>query len=105
MEGKTSDQHTFRRKDQVITIGPKSYIKIDGEEVLVDQQLIFQILITGTHTSGELELAFKHELCSYPPYMFDSSLLLRESHKPAFADAIWVLLGPDVQADVPNKDS
>ena len=32
MEGKTSDQHTFRRKDQVVTLGPKSYIKIDGEK-------------------------------------------------------------------------
>ena len=35
--------------------------------------------------------------------MFDYSLLLREAHKPALADAIWVLLGPDVLADIPNK--
>ncbi len=35
--------------------------------------------------------------------MFESSLLLLEAHKPALADAIWVLLGPDVQADIPNK--
>ena len=37
--------------------------------------------------------------------MFDSSLPLQEAHKPALADTIWVLLGSDVQADVPNKDS
>ena len=33
----------------------------------------------------------------------DSAWLLREAHKPALADAIWVLLGPDVLADIPNK--
>ena len=32
-EGKTSDEHTFRRKDQVVTLGTKSSVKIDGEEV------------------------------------------------------------------------
>ncbi len=41
MEGKTSDGHPFRRKDQCVTLGPKSYIKIDGEEVQVDPQLLF----------------------------------------------------------------
>ena len=105
VEGKTSDEHTFRRKDQVVTLGTKSSIKIDGEEVQVDPQLLFQILIIVAQTSDELESAFKHELCSYPPALFDSSLLLREAHKPALVDAIWVLLGPAVQADVPNEDS
>ena len=53
----------------------------------------------------ELESAFKQKLGSYSSALFDSSLLLWDAHKPALADAIWVLLGPDVQADVPNKDS
>ena len=105
VEGKPSDEHTFRRKDQVVTLGTKSSIKIDGEEVQVDPQLLFQRLIIVAQTSYELESAFKHELCSYAPALFDSSLLLREAHKPALDDAIWVLLGPDVQADVPNEDS
>ena len=105
MEGKTSDEHTFRRKDQIVTLGTKASIKIDGEEVQVDSQLLFQRLIIVAQTSDELESAFKHELCRYPPALFDSSLLLREAHKPALADAIWVLLGPDVQADVTIEDS
>ena len=46
MEGKTSDEHTFRRKDQVVTLGTKSSVKIDGEEVQVDPQLLFQRLIS-----------------------------------------------------------
>ena len=97
MEGKTSDEHTFRRKDQVVTLGTTSSIKIDGEEVQVDPQLLFQRLIIVAQTSDELESAFKHELCSYLPALFHSSLLLREAHKPVLTDAISVLLGPDVQ--------
>ena len=56
MDGIKPDEHTFRRKEQVVTLGMKLSIKIDGEE---------------------LESAFKYELCSYPATLFDSSLLLR----------------------------
>ena len=104
MEGRTSDEHTFRRNDQVVTVGTKSSIKIDGEEAQVDPHLFFQRLVIVVQTD-ELESAFKQKLCSYSSALFDSTLLLREAHKPALADVIWVLLGPDVQADVPNKAS
>ena len=36
MEGKTSDEHSFTRKDQVVTLSTKSSIKIDGVEAQVD---------------------------------------------------------------------
>ena len=94
MERKTGDEYTFRRKDQIVTLGTKSFIK-----------LLFQRLIIVAQTSDELESASNHELCSYPPALFDSSLLLREAHTLALADAIWVLLVSDLQADVTNKDS
>ena len=45
MELETSDEHTFRRKDQVVILSTKSSIKIDGHEVHVDPQLLFQRLI------------------------------------------------------------
>jgi len=102
MDGKTPAEYTFKRKDQVVTLGMKSSVKIDGEQVQVDPQLLFQRLITVAQTAEELESAFKYELCSYPPALFDSSLQLREAHKPVFADAIWDLLGSDVPADIPN---
>lgn len=38
---------------------------------------------------------FKYELCSYPPALFDSTLLLRQPQKPVLADAIWTLLTKD----------
>ena len=72
----------------VFILGTKNSVRNDGDDVQVDPLLLFQRLITVTHTSDELESAFKHELCSYPPALFGSSLLLREAHKPALADAI-----------------
>jgi len=30
-------------------------------------------------------------MCSYPPALFDSSLLPRQANKPALADAIWTI--------------
>ena len=94
-------EYTFKRKDQVVTLGMKSSVKIDGEQVQVDPQL-FQRLITVAQTAEELESAFKYELRSYTPALFYSSLQLPEAHKPVFADAIWDLLGSDVPADIPN---
>ena len=52
--------------------------------------------------SSDLESAFKHELCSYPSALFDSSLLLRQADKPPLADAIWKICEPDVPADIPH---
>ena len=37
----------------------------------------------------------KNELCSYPPALFDSSVLLREPQKPVLANAIWDTLTPN----------
>lgn len=103
MEGVTPAEYTFRKKNQVVTLGTKLSVKIDGDQVQIDPQLLFQRLITVVQTSDELEAAFKHELCSYPAALFESPLLLREAHKPALADAIWDLCGPDVPADIPDN--
>ena len=55
----------------VDTLGTKNSVGIDGDDVQVDPLLLFQRLITVAQTSDELESAFKHELCSYPPALFD----------------------------------
>ena len=34
--------YTFKRKNQVITLGMKSLVKIDGSTVQIDPQLLFQ---------------------------------------------------------------
>ena len=99
MDGHTPAEYTFKRKDQAVTLGVKSSVKIDGDQVQVDPQLLFQRLVIVAQKCDELESALKYELCSYPPALFDSSLLLREAKKPALADAIRKHVGPDVPAD------
>ena len=90
MNGITPAEYTFQKKNQVVTLGLKSSsVKIDGDRIQIDPLLLFQRLTTVIQSSDDLELAFKHELCSYPPALFDSSLLLHEADKPALADAIW----------------
>ena len=77
-------------------LGTKSEVKINGIAVQIDPQLLFQQLTIATKTTQNLEDIFKYELCSYPPALFDSSLLLREPQKPVLANAIWGLVTPDI---------
>ena len=92
MNGTTSAEYAFQKKNQAVTLGLKSSsVKIDGDSIQIDPHalLIFQRLTTVVQSSDNLELAFKHELCSYPFALFDSFLLPHEADKPALADAIW----------------
>lgn len=81
MDGQTAADYTFKRKDHAITLAAKSAGKSDGEAVQVDPK--------------HLESVTKYELWSYPPALFDSTLLLPQPQKPVLADAIWTLLTHD----------
>ena len=74
-----------------MTLATKSSVKFDGEKIQVDPQLLFQRPIVALKSLDDMEVIFKFELCSYPPVLFDSSLMLFQSHKPALADAIWAM--------------
>ena len=87
---------TFKKRDQIITFASKSAVRLDDETIQIDPQLLFQRLVTVAQTSDELSEAFKYELCSHPPALFDTSLLLREAQKPVLADAICALFKPDL---------
>ena len=103
MNGTTPAEYIFQKKNQVVTLGLKSSsVKIDGDRIQIDPLLLFQRLTTVMQSSDDLELAFKHELCSYPPALFDSTLLLHEADKPALADAIWKICESGVPADLPD---
>ena len=95
MEGTTAADFTFKRSDQVVTLDTKAAVKIDGVTVQIDPQLLFQRLTIAAKASDNIEDIFKYELCSYPPALFDSSLLLREPQKPVLANAIWDSLTQD----------
>ena len=90
MAGKNIVDFTFKKSNQAITLNAKSNVKVGGETIQVDPQLLFQRLTTVAN--GLLEDTseiFKYELCSFPPSIFDSSGFPREAHKPALADSIW----------------
>ena len=105
MEGKTSDEHSFIRKDQVVTLGTKSFIKIDG---------------SGSPGWSITPLPKTHHCCtdirwtgvrvqSWTMQLPTSSVrFLSPAPRCTWASPCWCHLGllePDVQADVPNKDS
>ena len=47
MAGKNVSDFTFKKKDAVVTMGSKSYAKIDGQSLPIDPQLLFQHLLTA----------------------------------------------------------
>ena len=94
MVGATAADFSFKRKDQAVTMASKSAVKVGGEVVQVDPQLLFQRLtIAG---KSNLEEAMTYELCTFPPALFESKGLLHEPQKATFADALWTA--------VQNKD-
>lgn len=91
LTGKNVYDHSFRRKDQVVTMASKAAVKFDDGKIQVDPQLLFQrlsIIATGGRFENPKSL-LKYGMCSYPPALFDTSLLPRKANKPALADAIW----------------
>ena len=73
-------------------MGQKKSIKVDGEPLQIDPQLLFQSLTTAAQnmTENAAEL-FQYELCSQPSSLFDQYGLLREVNKAQLADDIWTV--------------
>ena len=101
MAGKNVHDHSFRRKDQVVTLGSKTAVSFVEDCIQVDPQLLFQrlsIVATGGRYENP-ETLFKYEMCSYPPALFDSSLLPKQANKPALGVAIWANTKDDQTAE------
>ena len=66
----------------------KQAVKIDGECVKVDPQLIFQrsSLIATNGSKDDPASFLEYELCTHPAALFDHSSLSWEANKPALAD-------------------
>lgn len=82
-------EHTFRKKDQAVTMGRIRLVKIRDEVVSVDPLLLFQRLLTAGDRSGELPDIFTYEMCSYPPALFESPDVMRSANKASLADSLW----------------
>ena len=103
MEGTTVVEYTFKRNNQVVTLDTESVVKIEGVSVQIDPQLLFQRLTLAARTASNIQDVFKYELCSYPPALFDTSLMLRLPQKSGLACAVWNTLAldtPEIPAEV-----
>jgi len=76
----------------VITPESKSTIRINGEKVNIDPQLLFQRLVIAGTQAENLKYAFQYELCSFPPALFETKYVLLKANKPSLAKAIWATL-------------
>ena len=63
MEGKTPADISFKRSDQAVALGTKKSVKVDGESIQIDPQLLFQRLIVAANAT-DLKTALSFELCT-----------------------------------------
>ena len=96
MTGIPVAQYTFKRSDQVTTLQSKSSVRVDGQPIHVDPELLFQRLIVASNTIEDRKALFRFELCSYPSALFDDKLMPRAPKKADLANAIWTRLPPGI---------
>ena len=87
MVGEKLSNYSFKKKDQAVTMATKGAVKVDGESIQVDTQLLFQQLIITAKT--DLESALTYELCTFQKALFETPDLLHEAKKLTLADSIW----------------
>ena len=92
MIGKNIFTCSFSRKDMSITMASKSSVKVGGEDVQIDPNLLFQRLAALSNGEDAKKDIFSFELCSFPASLFESALLPRLAHKAALAEHLWTLL-------------
>ena len=88
MYGQNIFEYTFKRKDKVKTMSSKT--KIDKKnEIEIDPALLFQrLLVVANASTISPNDVFSYELCSYPPAIFESSIMLRKGDKPKIVESI-----------------
>ena len=104
MAGNDVVSYTFKKNEQVVTMDHNCSVKVDGEVIQVDPQLLFQRLLAASSGMAEAKAEiFKYELCSQPSALLEPSGLPREAKKSVLADVIWTgcdenqMSGPSVE--------
>ena len=64
MAGKSTDEITFRKANQAVTLGSRSTVKIKGEHVNIDPLLEFQRMLTVRERCDDVTSLFQYELCT-----------------------------------------
>ena len=104
MIGENVLEYTFKRKSQAVTLGSQTAVMIQGEAIQVDPQLLFQRLSIVACNGDDVADAFRYELGSYPPALFESSQLLRQANKASLADAMWDIVNESQPESAPKLD-
>ena len=92
LHGKNIMQHSFRKKEHIVTMASQNVIKIRDAMIPLDPQLLFQRLVTAGMRQERMGEVFTYELCSYPPSMFENRHSLLPADKSALAEALWKLM-------------
>ena len=71
MAGKSTDEFTFRKANQAVTLGSRSTVKIKGEHVNVYPQLLFRRLLTIRERCDDVTSLFQYERCTNPTALFE----------------------------------
>ena len=100
MEGKTPADFSFKRSDQAVTLGTKNSVKVDGESIQIDPQLLFQRLIVAANAT-DLKTALSFELCTFAPALFQLTGVLLEATKSTLAESIYKMVQCQ-QTDIPK---
>jgi hypothetical protein len=95
MIGQDTQEYTFKKKNQAITIAfqtKEKHIKINGDQVQVDPLLLFQRLTCVLQQSSDDELAsaLTFELSTLP-----ASGIPRQAQKSALAHTIWTMINKE----------
>ncbi len=96
MTGIPVAQYTFKRSDQVPTLQSKSSVRVDGQPIHVDPELLLQRIIVASNDIYDRKALFRFELCSYQSALFDDTLMPRARQKAVLANGIWTRLPPDI---------
>ena len=91
MAGKSTDEIIFRKANQAVTLGSRSTVKIKGEHVNIDPQVLFQRLLTVRERCDDVTSLLQYELCTYPAALFEYSSFPLQQYKaiPVLADYLW----------------
>ena len=67
MTDKSLMQYSFKRYDPAVTLQSKPSVRVGGDQVHVDPELLFQRLIVAARSTDDTETMFRFELYSHPP--------------------------------------
>ena len=86
--GNNTVHFSFNRKDRAIAQSVNSAVKLKGESIQADPQLLFKRFVIVAKGMLEDPVA-----CSFPPAIFETPFHLRAANEASFAETIWHLGG------------